>query len=465
MPSARPFRLAVLAAATIALAVPSGAGASTHQSLQQTYAAAARAYHVPPAVLLAVAYQESRWDAHAGEPSFSGGYGPLHLTDSTATLAASGKQAWSPRVQLDPALHTVDAAAALTGTSVDRLRGSAAQNIRGGAALLARYERDAVGSLPADAAAWYPAVARYSQATDEATAQGFADRVYARIRSGASRVTDQGQRVTLHGQQVRPDRASIRSLHLARVRASAAGVPDCPPSDTCNYVPAAYALNDPSDPGNYGNYDLSLRPGNGLDIRYIVIHDTEESYDDTLAGFQNPDAFVSSHYVIRSSDGLVTQMVPNQDVAWHAGNWYVNSHSIGIEHEGFARDGSWFTEDLYESSAALVKHLTREFGIPRDRMHIIGHDNVPGIGAGATPAMHWDPGTFWDWQHYMALVGQTFTHRDRTNGVVTITPELGEQRPGRRRPVTTRFRAPTGCSRRSRRTSSTCAARPTPRRR
>lgn len=30
-------------------------------------------------------------------------------------------------------------------------------------------------------------------------------------------------------------------------------------------------------------------------------------------------------YVTRSSDGLVTQIVPTADVAWHAGNWYVNT--------------------------------------------------------------------------------------------------------------------------------------------
>ena len=40
--------------------------------------------------------------------------------------------------------------------------------------------------------------------------------------------------------------------------------------------------------------------------------------------------------MIRASDGLVTQMVPTKDMAWHAGNKSINKHSIGIEHEGYA---------------------------------------------------------------------------------------------------------------------------------
>ena len=52
-----------------------------------------------------------------------------------------------------------------------------------------------------------------------------------------------------------------------------------------------------------------------------MIHDTEVGYDDTIAEFQNSHAYVSSHYVLRSKDGHVTQMVPTKDVAWHAGNW------------------------------------------------------------------------------------------------------------------------------------------------
>ena len=81
-------------------------------------------------------------------------------------------------------------------------------------------------------------------------------------------------------------------------------------------------------------------------------------------------------------------------------------HSIGVEHEGFAAQGAtWYTESLYESSAALVRHLAHEYGVPLDRAHIIGHDQVPGITPANVAGMHWDPGPYWDWQHYMTLLG------------------------------------------------------------
>jgi hypothetical protein len=137
--------------------------------------------------------------------------------------------------------------------------------------------------------------------------------------------------------------------------------------------------------------------------------------------------------VIRSSDGLVTQMVPNQDVAWHAGNWFVNSHAIGIEQEGFALQGAtWFTENLYRASAALVRHLTGEFDIPRDREHIVGHDDVPGILPGYTIGMHWDPGPYWDWAHFMQLIGAPINpqgHPHASPSVITIAPHFATNQP------------------------------------
>src|SRR3954464_5767738 len=89
---------------------------------------------------------------------------------------------------------------------------------------------------------------------------------------------------------------------------------ECPSGLHCNFVPAAYAQNS-ADPGDYGNYNLANRPADGLSVRFVVIHDTEESYDDTLATFENSHTYVSAHYVTRSADGFDTQMVSTNDVA------------------------------------------------------------------------------------------------------------------------------------------------------
>ena len=113
---------------------------------------------------------------------------------------------------------------------------------------------------------------------------------------------------------------------------------------------------------------------------------TQGSYAGAISWFQNPSSNVSAHYVIRSSDGAITQMVREKDIAWHAGNWTYNTQSIGIEHEGWVSSCTWFTDAMYRASAALARNIALKYGIPMNRNHIIGHNEVPG-------ATHTDPGS------------------------------------------------------------------------
>lgn len=106
-------------------------------------------------------------------------------------------------------------------------------------------------------------------------------------------------------------------------------------------------------------------------IRKIVIHwfgiGTLESAN---ARFQNKANQTSAHYGI--SKGRVWQWVKEQDVAWHAGNWAVNSESIGIEHDAVLNKHD-LTEQDYQLSGELVAGICQRYGIPLDRKHIIGH--------------------------------------------------------------------------------------------
>jgi hypothetical protein len=134
---------------------------------------------------------------------------------------------------------------------------------------------------------------------------------------------------------------------------------------------------------------------------------------------------------VRSTDGLIAQHMQTKDVGWHAGNWYVNAHSIGIEHEGFLADpNAWYTEEMYRASARLVAYLAHKYDIPLDREHILGHDTVPAINGAGIPAMHTDPGPYWDWGHYFALMGKPFhATAGPDSGVVTIRPDYDTNRP------------------------------------
>lgn len=405
-------------------AAPSAAATDT--TLQDAFAAAAREFNVPEAVLLSVSYNLSRWEHHAGKPSTSGGYGVMHLVDLASLPASDAKGddslSTAPATSGHAADYTLTTAAQLLGVQPEVLKQDVAQNIRGGAALLATYAQDTVQARPAQDGEWYGAVAKYSGSEEASLALGFADDVYTTIVSGTERTTTDRQRVRLAAKQVRPNKGTAASLPLRNTKYSGA---DCPNGLDCQVIPAAYVQRS-SSPTDYGNYDLANREADGLDINYIVIHDTETPYDATIRYFQNPSASVSSHYVLRASDGQITQMVDNKDVSWTAGNWYINAHSINFEHEGYAIEGaSWYSEQMYRSSAKLVRYLADKYGIPVDRAHIVGHDEVPHPTTGQG-AMHWDPGPFWDWAHYMRLVGaaSNLGDTDKSRDIVMIKPNF-----------------------------------------
>ncbi|MEJ7741459.1 MAG: N-acetylmuramoyl-L-alanine amidase [Nocardioidaceae bacterium] len=138
---------------------------------------------------------------------------------------------------------------------------------------------------------------------------------------------------------------------------------------------------------------------------------------------QDPE-YVSWHYTLRSSDGHVAQHVRTKNVAWQAGNWYVNMHSIGLEHEGYAgQNGEWYTEAMYRTSARLVRYLAHLYDVPLDRAHIIGHDQVPGVAPEYVAGMHWDPGPFWDWEHYFELLRKPIVpERVSPTGLRVVVP-------------------------------------------
>jgi hypothetical protein len=181
------------------------------------------------------------------------------------------------------------------------------------------------------------------------------------------------------------------------------------------------ALWDPADPSN-----LSSR--NGTAISAVTIHDVEGSYAGCISWFKNPSANVSAHYVFRSSDGQVTQMVLEADKAWHVGS--ENPYTIGFEHEGYAAQTGWYTAAMYQSSANLVRDITQSgyginpirvayfpwaptthyniSGIPGSCVTIKGHQHYPN-------QTHTDPGANWDWDYFFKLIN------DSTSTTITNT--------------------------------------------
>jgi hypothetical protein len=150
------------------------------------------------------------------------------------------------------------------------------------------------------------------------------------------------------------------------------------------------------------NYSIFNRPDD-YPVDMVIIHDIEGSATSAIKTFQDPARHGSAHYIV-SYKGKVWQMVLEKDVAWHAGNWDYNTRSIGIEHEGFAWTPGLYTPTEYRASAHIAASICSRWGVPMDRSHVIGHNQVPdpyhpGLYGG--DSHHTDPGPYWNWTYYI----------------------------------------------------------------
>ncbi|MFD0357540.1 N-acetylmuramoyl-L-alanine amidase [Streptomyces sp. NPDC127110] len=158
-----------------------------------------------------------------------------------------------------------------------------------------------------------------------------------------------------------------------------------------DYAAASWTAASPA------NWRLADRPDD-YRVDRIVVHVTQGGFESSVDAFKNPFHKASAHYIVRQ-DGHVEQMVRELDVAFHAANRDMNERSVGIEHVGFVDRPRDFTDAMYAASARLAADVCRRYGIPADRGHILGHNEVPG-------ADHTDPGPHWDWDRYIRMVRQ-----------------------------------------------------------
>lgn len=398
-------------------------------------AAYARYPRIPAGTLEALAYSQSRWHQlrpdRAGEPP----HGDMPRAWGVMGLYAGEGFA-----------DQVGEAAALLGTTPERIKQQPSTNILAAAVLLDRELR----GTARDDAALAQALQRYagfgdrSGAVDAYARASFAFDVLLGVDRG---VDDNGIRV--------PERAvdwehafsadMLATLNAPLVRLD---LEDDVVGGAAEAGPRTQQLVAPAPGGDAG---MVGRPGgaslatvdfpgarwvaspnhssrSGTAVREVAIHTMQGSYAGSISWFQNPSAQVSAHYLIRSSDGQVTQMVRESEKAWHVRSH--NPHSIGIEHEGYISNPDWYTTAMYDASAAITRQsCARYAGIVCTRAmrayttsdlsdadyDIIGHQNL-------TDNSHTDPGQYWNWSKYYGLInpgsGGTTTILDSFEGSV-----------------------------------------------
>ena len=130
----------------------------------------------------------------------------------------------------------------------------------------------------------------------------------------------------------------------------------------------------------------------GLTPQLIVLHYTAmQSAAAAIERLCDPQVEVSAHYVIATS-GQVTQLVADDQRAWHAGagEWLgqgdINSRSIGIELDNAGNHP--FPEPQMAALEHLLDRLMQKWGIGPEG--VIGHSDM-------APGRKGDPGPHFDW--------------------------------------------------------------------
>ncbi len=370
---------------------------------------AAAEFHVPADVLRGIAFAETRWSQLTWAPGDTAScmgmphpYGIMSLWDN------------------DFFGHSLREAATLISKDPQVLRDDAYQNIRGAAALLRKlYDEKPLpeGTTVNDIESWRNAIAAYSSLPQQDYAQQHALDIYSEMSQGYHKYDIEW---------------NARPVNLAPIRAAVEKIKQEEEAKRAATLRKTGEVeNQPDYPGAKW---AQAYPGHwyttGYEHNFVVIHDMEGYYLSTISYFQQSGTQASIYYCVNglkdnSNDapaGEITQMVEEKYWAWHVVCW--NRYMFGIEHEGFVNNPAWYTDAMYQASAKLTAYLCDKYGIPKDRNHIIGHQEwqngtwvnwinttynpqlqakgIPGIDP--TCNNHTDPGQYWNWTYYMSLV-------------------------------------------------------------
>jgi N-acetyl-anhydromuramyl-L-alanine amidase AmpD len=307
-------------------------------------------------------------------------------------------------------LNTLARGAELMGTDETALQIDTDLGTEAGARVLTELGREN-GANASDLTSWIPAIEELSGLSDLDSKREYVTQVMAVLKTGGTFPARGGEQVVIVAHpEVDVPAPSVRYE-------AANGTPDFPGA-----IWFTTSCTNKCDIG---------RPDGNAAVNTIIIHDTEGGWAGSVATLQN-DAGKSVHYIVDADGSRVGQFRPETDTTWHAGNYVVNKHSIGIEHVGVAADASGYSDGLYQKSAELVKSIRSRWSVPLDRTHIYGHYQVANgntIGESAPPCTltldacetspdyggagnHRDPGYYWQWCQYMERLGGSCTCND-----------------------------------------------------
>lgn len=329
---------------------------------------------VPESLLLAVGWASTHWvhsvevadivDGQEDDSHHTGLYGIMQLGPRGPT-------------------NTLTLAAEILDLPVEVVRDELDWNVRGAAAVLRRYADEMYGGLNVeslDLFAWRDVVVMWTGIDDPNLAYSAVEEIYATLRDGVGRELPSGEHLELFPN---PGLGEADDAAFGQQNGELKGLAG---------VKFVKAHSD--------HYTVG-----GNKPTHIVIHTMQGSYLGSQSWAlksaaqrkkeSNVASKSSAQYYLKSSNGEITQMVSEDDQAYHAVGW--NSKSVGLEHEGFVNDATWYTDAMYRASARIACDAGARWKIDLDLKHVISHQSID-------PTRRSDPGPHWDWAYYMSLL-------------------------------------------------------------
>ena len=327
----------------------------TVQTIRKYFTEASNEFGVPVSLLEAIGQVENNWTQIG--PGIDRGWGIMHLVENDYS-------------------NTLSEAAELLETEPQILKDSAEQNIRGAAALLAEYEKR-VTVLNRGTHNWFDAAKQFSGLINDELQEKQAERYYEVLRNGVESRTLWNELIILE-----PANAIVSV-------ANATDNLDKKGSKSPDYPPAIW--NSSTQSPNYysrDSYAIDTWVNHWIGVG---------TYAGAISWFQHPDNNNSSaHFVIRSSDGEISQCVEVYYAAWHSGAVGYpanNRRSIGVEHEATVTNPDfWYSTPMLEASTTMACFFCDLYGIPpiHQLPGIQGHQEMPGCATECPGNLPWD---------------------------------------------------------------------------
>lgn len=321
---------------------------------------AAQEFGVPVALLKATGQVQSNWAQVSS--SMYGSWGVMGIVENQF-------------------VKQITLAASLLQVPVDAIKNDARTNIRAAAALLAHYQQQPSRTIEG----YFDAMVQLTGLTDAAMSKELAQRIYDLAKSGSKSVSLWGEIINIDPVDVRLAQEQTEPL-AARGNGNQTEAVDYPlaiPSfTTCNY---------------------GTRPA-GYNIKYYFIHYVGTgTYQGAISWFKTcavgtqTASNVSAHYVVKNSNGEVSQVVQESDRAFSQGVSEYNNNGIGVEHEAILTNlQMWNSEPMLIGAAKLAADVCNRNNIPKIRRvnngdpGIYGHSDVRATDCPNLEQAQWD---------------------------------------------------------------------------